>query len=138
MKLDWDILRLILEEAEHCEGSLPLVCTRATYGSPHYKINLEEINYSFNDICEHFLLLGDADLAVVRNLGVSFDGPTGVVLDRLTMKGHEFLAAAENEVGWGKAKEIAKQVGGFTVQQLFNFLIGYVKAEVKKSTGIEV
>ena len=54
------------------------------------------------------------------------------------MKGHEFLAAAENEVGWGKAKEIAKQVGGFTVQQLFNFLIGYVKAEVKKSTGIEV
>jgi hypothetical protein len=138
VKLDWDLLRDILETAENCKGSHPLVCSVGIYGSPHYKLNIADLNHSYHDVCEHFLLLHDASLAIVRNLGTSSDGPVGVVLDRLTMQGHEFLAAARNETGWGKAKEVAKQVGGFTVQQLFNFLMAYVKAEVKERTGIEV
>jgi hypothetical protein len=63
-------------------------------------------------IYEHILLLGDAGLAEVRGLGLSQSGPAGAAIDRLTMQGHDFIAAAQNEKIWSKAMMDVNEKGG--------------------------
>lgn len=137
MKRDWDTLRWLLDRAESCEGGYPLVATNgAMYGGQHYQLQHEQ--YSFAEIYEHILLLGDSDLAHVRDLGHSLDGPSGAVIDRLTMGGHDFLEAARNDTAWNKAKNASKKVGGVSVDIFKDLLLGFVKAELAKHTGLSL
>lgn len=55
------------------------------------------------------LLLGDSGLAEVRDIGLTFEGSAGVVIDRLTMAGHDFLEAARDETRWSKAMKTVKR-----------------------------
>lgn len=111
MKRNWDLLRWILNQAESCQGGHPIVLTIGIYGGSHYKLDISKLHFEFEEVCEHILLLGDAGLAEVRELGGTFDGSAGVVLDRLTMKGHDFLEAARNETIWQKAMNTVKEKG---------------------------
>jgi hypothetical protein len=111
MKRDWDLLRWILNEAESCGGGYPIALTNgAQYSSAHYKFDIGERN--FEEVCEHILLLGDAGLAEVRDLGRTYDGSSGVVIDRLTMAGHDFLDAARDDSRWKKAMTTVNEKGG--------------------------
>jgi hypothetical protein len=109
MKRDWELLRSILNQAETSKGGLPIVLTIGIYNSAHIPLNIGELD--FNEVCEHILLLGDAGLAEVRELGRIYEGSAGVAIDRLTMNGHDFLEAAKNETIWQKAMNTVKEKG---------------------------
>lgn len=127
MHRDWELLRKIMEEVENTEGSLPLVATNgASYVGQHRTLVLPGRN--FGEICEHAPLLGDSGLAVVRDLGQTWDGPTGVAIDRLTMAGHDFLASARDEGRWNTAMSTVKEKGGaVTVGVLSQILASLLK-----------
>jgi hypothetical protein len=111
MKRDWDLLKEISEIAEKCDGGYPLVATNgAHYNGAH--IPLEISGRAFGEVFEHILLLGDAGLAEVRDLGRTNDGPSGVALDRLTMAGHDFLAGARDDQRWNRAMTMIQDKGG--------------------------
>lgn len=137
MKRDWDTLRWLLNSAESCEGGYPLVLTNSSsYGGQHYQLKIEERNFS--KVYEHILLLGDSGLANIRDLGRDQSDPTGAVIDRLTMAGHDFLEAARNDNAWNKAKEAAKKVGGVSIDIFKDLLLSFIKAELAKQTGLNL
>jgi hypothetical protein len=111
MKRNWELLRSILNQAESCKGGLPLVVTNMRYPSEHILLNIDELELDFGEVCEHILLLGDAGLAEVRELGRTYKGSVGVAIDRLTMAGHDFLEAAKNDTIWQKAMSTVKEKG---------------------------
>jgi hypothetical protein len=130
MKRDWDLLRSILIDVESCEEALPVVFTnkkyKATYGGNHY---LREISdQEFNKVREHVLLLGDQNLAKIRDL----DG--GFVVDRLTMEGHDFLDASRDESRWKNAMKKIEEKGGGAVP--IGILIQILSSLMKQSLGI--
>jgi hypothetical protein len=111
MKRDWDLLRWLLSQAQSYQGGYPIVITDgAVYGGSHNSLNIGDLN--FEEVCEHALLLGNSGLAEVRDLGRTFSGPSGVAIDRLTMTGHDFLEAAQNETLWKKAMQLVQEKGG--------------------------
>lgn len=136
MKRDWDTLRWLLDEAESCEGGYPLVLTNgaASYGGQHDP--LKHDSYSFAEIYEHILLLGDGEskLAHVRDFGHG----NGAAIDRLTMQGHDFLEAARNDTVWNKAKHAATKVGGVSIDVFKDLLLVLLKAELAKHTGLNL
>ncbi|MBW4692462.1 MAG: DUF2513 domain-containing protein [Lyngbya sp. HA4199-MV5] len=132
MKRDWDLLRWIINQAESCGGGYPMVVTDgAQYSSQHYKLDIGERN--FGEVCEHILLLGDAGLAEVRDLGRTYDAPSGVVIDRLTMAGHDFLDSARDENRWKKAMKTVNEKGGAVT---IGVLIQILSALMKQSFGL--
>ena len=137
MKLDWDMLRLILSEAERCPGGIPLVIKIKNISLTFIYHELQVDEEKFNDFYGHALLLRDAGFAEVRELRKFPKGPSGITIDRLTLAGHEFLATSRSDIRWSQAKEVAKKVGGFTVSQMGELLTAYLKAEVKKHTGLD-
>ncbi len=77
-------------QAEKSGNGYPLVLTNGSqYGGQHFRLDSTQENFS--RLYEHVLLLKDYGLAEVRDLGQSFDGPTGAVIDRITAKGYQFL-----------------------------------------------
>lgn len=132
MNRDWNLLRWLLNQSQSCQGGYPIVITNgAIYGGQHYSLNIRDLN--FEEVCEHALLLGDAGFAEVRDLGRNFSGPTGVAIDRLTMEGHDFLEAAQDETRWKKAMTVVNEKGGaVTVGVLTQIL----SALVKQSFGL--
>jgi hypothetical protein len=133
MKRDWGLLRWILNQAESCGGGYPIVVTNgAQYSSKHYQLDISGRN--FEEVCEHILLLGDAGLAEVRELGRTSDGPSGVVIDRLTMAGHDFLDTARDENRWQKAMTTVNEKGGGAVT--IGVLIQILSALMKQSFGL--
>lgn len=110
MKRNWDLIRWILDQAESCQGGHPIVLTIGIYNGAHIPLDIGELD--FGEVCEHILLLGDAGLAEVRELGRTYEGSAGVAIDRLTMNGHDFLEAAKNDTIWNKAMNTVKEKGG--------------------------
>lgn len=132
MKRNWDLLRWILDTAESCGSGHPIVLTKgAQYSSAHYKLDIGERN--FEEVCEHVLLLGDAGLAEVQDLGRTYDGLSGVVIDRLTMAGHDFLDTARDESRWSKAMATVNEKGGAVT---VGVLIQILAALMKQSFGL--
>lgn len=132
MKRDWDLVRWILNESEACGGGHPIVLTNgAQYSSTHYKLDIGERN--FEEVCEHILLLGDAGLAEVRDLGRTYNGSSGVAIDRLTMAGHDFLDAARDESRWKKAMTTVNEKGGAVT---IGVLIQILSALMKQPFGL--
>jgi hypothetical protein len=132
MKRNWDLLRSILHQTESCGGGYPIVVTDgAQYSSQHYKLDIGE--HDFGEVCEHIMLLGDAGLAEVRDLGRTFDAPSGVAIDRLTMAGHDFLDTARDEIRWKKAMTTVNEKGGAVT---IGILIQILSALAKQSFGL--
>lgn len=132
MKRNWDLLRWLLNQAESCGGGYPLVITDgAQYSSKHYTFDIGK--FDFGEVCEHTLLLGEAGLAEVRDLGRTFDGPSGVVIDRLTMAGHDFLNTARDENRWKKALVTVNEKGGSVT---IGVLTQILSALMKQSFGL--
>jgi hypothetical protein len=132
MKRDWDILRWILSEVESCGGGHPVVLTIGIYNGAHYKLNIGDRNFA--EVCEHILLLGDSNLAEVRELGRTMDGSAGVAIDRLTMAGHDFLEAARDETRWTKAMKTVREKGGGTIT--IGVLVQLLSTLMKQSLGL--
>jgi Hypothetical protein (DUF2513) len=109
MTRNWDLLRWILNKAESCKGGHPIVLSLALYAGCHYELDIGERD--FGEVCEHILLLGDSDLAEVRELGRTYKGSIGVALDRITMAGHDFIEASRNDTIWQKAMNTVKEKG---------------------------
>jgi hypothetical protein len=130
MKRNWELLRSILNQAESCKGGLPLVVTNMNYQSAQL-LNIGE--FDFGEVCEHILLLGDAGLAEVRELGRISKGSAGVVIDRLTMAGHDFLEAAKNDTIWQKAMSTVKEKGNSVS---LGVLIQILSALMKQHFGL--
>jgi hypothetical protein len=132
MQRSWDLLRKILDRAEKSDGGYPVVATNgAVYPGAH--ISLELPGHDFGEVCEHVLLLGDAGLAEVRDLGRMYKGPAGVAIDRLTMAGHDFLSSARDDQRWDKAMSIAKDKGGAVTVGVLSQILA---ALLKQSFGI--
>jgi hypothetical protein len=132
MKRNWELLREILDIAEQCDGGYPLVATnRAHFSGAHFSLDMP--GHDFGAVVEHVLLLGDAGLAQVRDLGRTGEGPTGVAIDRLTMAGHDFLASARDDQRWEKAMTIVKDKGGAVT---VNVLSQILAALLKQSFGL--
>jgi Hypothetical protein (DUF2513) len=129
MKRDWDLLRWILNEAEACPSGHPLLISNgAVYGGGHYLLDIGE--RSFEDVYEHVLLLRDYELAEVRDPGRGLSGPSGVIIDRLTMAGHDFLDAARDETRWQKAMKTVNEKGGaVTIGVLIQLLSALTKQQ---------
>jgi len=80
------------------------------------------------------LLLGDAGLAEVRDLGRTYNGLSGVVIDRLTMAGHDFLDTARDESQWSKAMATVNEKGGaVTIGVLIQILSALMKQSFRLS-----
>ena len=131
MKRNWDLIRWILDQAESRKGGHVLVLTIGVYKGSHYKLDISERD--FGEVCEHILLLGDAGLAEVRELGRTHEGSAGVAIDRLTMNGHDFLAAAKNDTIWNKAMNTVKEKGNSVT---LGVLIQLLSTLAKQSVGL--
>ncbi len=127
MKRNWNLLRWLLNQAQSCQGSYPIVITNgAMYRGKHHSLDIGELN--FEEVIEHALILGDSGLAEVRNIGRSFSGPAGVAIDRLTMECHDFLEAAQDETLWQRAMTTVNKKGGaVTVGVLTQILSAFLK-----------
>ena len=131
MKRNWDLIRWILDQAESRKGGHALVLTIGVYNGSHYKLDIGE--HDFGEVCEHILLLGDAGLAEVRELGRTYEGSAGVAIDRLTMNGHDFLEAAKNDTIWNKAMNTVKEKGNSVT---LGVLIQLLSTLAKQSVGL--
>jgi hypothetical protein len=132
MQRNWDLLRWIMNQAQSCKGGYPLVLTDGTaYGGRHYTLNIGELD--FEEVYEHILLLRDSDLAEVQDFGSTFSGPAGAAIVRLTMTGHDFLEAAQDETLWQKAMTVVNEKGGAVT---VGVLIQILSTLVKQSFGL--
>jgi hypothetical protein len=127
MQRNWDLLRWIMNQAQSCKGGYPLVLSDGSaYNGHHYPLNIGELD--FDEVYEHILLLRDSDLAEVQDFESTFSGPTGAAIIRLTMTGHDFLEAAQDETLWEKAMTVVSEKGGaVTVGVLTQILSTLVK-----------
>jgi hypothetical protein len=130
MRRNWALLREILDELEKCQGGYPVVIApdeMFSHGGAYVRLSMAD--HDLGEVCEHVMLLGDAGFANVRDLGPPTDlGPTGVVVNRLTMAGHDFLASARDNQRWKTAMDIVKDKGGaVTVHVLSQILSGLMK-----------
>lgn len=98
-----------VDPAQSCKGGHPLVLTDGTaYGGRHDPLS----ELDFEEVYEHILLLRDSNLAEVQDFGSTFSGPAGAAIIRLTMTGHDFLEAAQDETLWQKAMTVVNEKGG--------------------------
>jgi hypothetical protein len=134
MKRNWDLLRWILNQAESFTGGCPIVVTDGVqYTSRHHKLDIGERD--FEEVCEHILLLGDAGLAEVRDLRETSDDTSGVVIDRLTMTGHDFLDTARNDKRWKEVMTTVNEKGGAVTTGV---LIQILSTLMKQSFGLSL
>ncbi len=121
MKRDMDLIRNILKAVE-------------LSGNPNGMFEPIEINgHTKQQISYHIKILNDAGLLDAQN--VSTMHPDGFQWHpgSLTWAGQEFIALANDDTIWDKAKEfILKPSASFT----FDLLLEYLKAQVKAKTGL--
>ena len=114
MRRDWDLIRWILNEVETSGAGYPsLLIGPYQYNGQYYALEIGD--RCFEEVYEHILLLGDQNLAEVRNLGRTNEGPIGVAIDRITMSGHDFLETARDENRWNNAMKTVREKGGGAV-----------------------
>ena len=121
MKRDVDLQRSILKFVEEqCppQGGLDRQVEIQGYDSPtvlaHVQLLIED---------------GLIDGQVIEAL----TGPIQAVIRKLTSRGHDAIAIAENDTTWHKAKMIAKERGASLT---FNVLIEIIKLEARKRLGL--
>ena len=56
----------------------------------------------------------------------------GCLIHNLSPAGHEFLANIRNDTNWGKTKDVAKEVGSFSLTTLTQIAVNVVTALINK------
>src|SRR5690606_14013063 len=99
MKRDLDLVRKILLEVEEKE----------TING--YQQDLEIAGYSQDAIRYHLRIMQDADL-----IKYTAYMPSGIIIDKLTWQGHDFIAMSNNSQLWETTKKTALEKGmDFTI-----------------------
>lgn len=115
MKLDYDLIRRILEkiEADSTPGgplsSGALVSLAENAGQAALAI----IDY-------HLQVLHDDGLVVIVTMGPgrTYSVPGLIMIDRLSAEGHRVLDAMRNDTIWNKIKDVAKGLGKDGLKQI--------------------
>ena len=124
MERDMDLYRKILREVE-------------TWPTTRVPREVEIEGFTQDQIGYHAWMLAEEGL--IDGFDAAGQGnPVHVCLPRcLTPKGHDFLEAAQDDTRWNRAKDAIMERGlPLTVKVLGMVLQEYVKAEVRKFTGI--
>jgi predicted ArsR family transcriptional regulator len=88
--------------------------------------------YDEHTVLEHLELLEEKGL-IRATIGRTGGGPTrvfGVIVERLTPKGHEFLANAHNDDVWNLTKQTVKEKGGSASFEVFTALLSQAAMRV--------
>ncbi|NLZ46641.1 MAG: DUF2513 domain-containing protein [Clostridiales bacterium] len=124
MQLKHDCIRALLL---YLEKNLKI----NTHGLPegikvkNIDFDMELPSFSVNDIYYSIQKLVEAEYIYVRKENVS---PRVMIIDEISLKGHEFIDASKNNTVWKKAIEFIKQKGGgITLEVLKQLLIQYSK-----------
>lgn len=119
MKRDMDLIRTILIEIEKSPGAI--------YGSSEFKgIN----DHSSDEIQFHLHLLFEAGFIRAIELGRGL-GDFRYNVQNITWEGYEFLEKARNEKNWTAAKDMAKQVGSFSIDIIKTILTQLLLGQLK-------
>jgi Hypothetical protein (DUF2513) len=121
MKMDVNVMREILLQLE----AIPA-------GKATYRFNFE--GKDSVEIMEHAQLLIDAGFVEGSIIRVSMGEPVKMVIKRLTLAGHQFLANARNDTIWKRAVAKAEEKGVSTSLVILNSLL---EAFAKKYVGLE-
>lgn len=111
MKRDLDLIRQLLIEIEDAEPNETLT-------------DIELGGYSKQAIKYHLSLLEEGGYIRANFAKTEEAGIIHYLVEDLTTKGHDWLAAARNETVWNKTKEVVKEKGGsFTFDVITKLLI---------------
>jgi Hypothetical protein (DUF2513) len=124
MKFDPEIVRnLLLQiEAEHT-------------GPESYT------SISSQDYARHYAatLMREAGYIVGYNLPDNQDEETShLVIERMTIQGHEFLDGVRDDGIWAAAKEGGKTVGGATLETLFALAKGFARKKLEQHFDVKL
>ena len=72
--------------------------------------------FSRDQLCEHLVLLEEADL-IVSSVQFADDKVHDILVSRLTLTGHKFLQKARDDVWWRKFIQKAESEIGFFTRQ---------------------
>jgi len=98
MKRDMDLIRAML-----------LAIEAENHGFAPEKIEI--MGYDQEQIGYHALLLGEAGLAIVREVTTAGGKSPQAIITRLTWAGHEFLDASREPRIWNQAKDTIGKIG---------------------------
>jgi Hypothetical protein (DUF2513) len=119
MKRDMDLIRAILLDAEGRTSPPRLAVAQST--------RIE--GYDDATIVEHIRMLVDARMVEAHVIETRASSDWRI--ERLTWKGHDFLAAARDETDWKKAKtKLGSSLGSATLSILKEVLVQIVKERV--------
>ena len=118
MKRDYDLGLRILQIMEATDGRLP------------HKVVVRELeaNYPMTLVSHHCELLADEGL--VEPVTTTGGKVIRYMPRRLTAAGHDFLAAAQHDGRWEKAKQRLKAVGGAGFSMLKDILLLIAKQKI--------
>lgn len=136
MKLNYDIIKAILEEVEtdtdgihwyewtfdsFCKEKLSLDPDRIDkMTQQEFNASQEQEKNNFNQYAEyvyHFRLLID-DVGLIDGKIQDYSGGASIIFRGLSMQGHETLDAMRNDTLWKRIRENAKAVGVEGLKQL--------------------
>ena len=108
MTRDWELLRYISSAVQSCKaGKLIALADIIT----NQMVNLDIGEWKREQVYEHILLLQDSNLIEAEASPRNFGSSRGIVINRLTMAGHDFLEPAQNEYIWNKTMDFVNEKG---------------------------
>lgn len=93
--------------------------------------NLAIPGYRNHVIHHHMMLLTDSSLVVAVPSSTG-----GISQFRITSQGHDFAEAIRSDTNWNKAVDALQKAGVFGAGVGFSLLVEYIKAEIRKITGL--
>lgn len=125
MKLDYDLIKDILEKIESGDGFTPHVISANSYKDDETKFKEEYLKLAY-----HYKLLISEGLIDAKILDAHFLGapiPIEIRCTSLTMQGHKVLEGIRNESLWNKIKGTAKAMGIEGLKQIPSLAIQILK-----------
>lgn len=130
MRRDMDIIRQLLLKLEAHDLS-----PGSTQGLSCYGEELAIDGVEAKTIGHHLEMLVDAGLITVKHNGM-INGHE-IYFERLSWKGHEFLAAIRDKEIWAQTKDLARRGGTEGLTAIWDIAKALGKAELKRRTGLE-
>jgi hypothetical protein len=127
MKRDMDLLRAIMLFAEE---QVPAARFKSCE-PPDFQSKFPALDR--DTLCEHIRLLEETQY--LKKVAWSYDG---AALSGLTMVGFDYLDTIRDDEIWRKAKDGAREAGGFTLDLLGDLAKGLIKTQIKRTTGVEL
>lgn len=124
MKLNYDCIRAILIEIEEMPFNSTLSLETLCKKLP---------NFTSDDIQYCCLKLNEANFIDLTTVPIMRQSTLGIKsINDLTFYGHEFLSNIRNDSTWNKTKEIAKNIGSFSLHTLADIATTIVTELISK------